>query len=233
MIYFTGDIHANMDERKTFFDTLTENDILIVLGDFGYSWNKNIMQIWNDFRFPFTTLSVLGNHENYSAIYEIYPRDNKFGGEVYKFNDNTFYLKNGEMYYIEGHKFLVFGGALSIDKAMRVPYISWWEQEQPTMADYNRALENLKKNDYKFDELLTHTGSNEEVFNMFMFSQRVKDTTQDMIENIIEEIKKNGGKFNNHFFGHMHEFVEENYGDYHSYCLYRQIYDYNNRKFLE
>ena len=40
---------------------------------------------------------------------------------------------------IEGKTFFAFGGAESFDRIYRQNRISWWEEEIPTKADYNRA----------------------------------------------------------------------------------------------
>ena len=69
MIYVTGDIHANLDqERLDFFKSLKEDDVMIVLGDFGFSWNEQLRNSWNALNIECLTLSVLGNHENYNLI---------------------------------------------------------------------------------------------------------------------------------------------------------------------
>lgn len=46
---------------------------------------------------------------------------------------------------------MAFGGAFSIDQEHRVPGFSWWEQELPTVAQQNRALDRGE-----VDILLTH-----------------------------------------------------------------------------
>ena len=69
MIYVTGDIHANLDPRRlAFFKSLKKDDIMIVLGDFGFSWNKSLQNSWNALDIACLTVSVLGNHENYNLI---------------------------------------------------------------------------------------------------------------------------------------------------------------------
>lgn len=122
MVYFTGDIHADLDpERSKIFSRLEADDVLIVLGDFGFSWNEMTEKLWNSYEFPFITLTLLGNHENYDRVYETYPLTAFAGGEAYRINRNTYYAKNGTMYTIAGEKMLCFGGARSIDAVYRTP----------------------------------------------------------------------------------------------------------------
>jgi predicted phosphodiesterase len=224
MLYITGDIHGTWDEREQFIRSLSKEDILIVLGDWGWCWtsehlkrylknNPECIQLWID-----------GNHEGYNVI-DTFPIVKIYGGRAHKIADNIYHLIRGEMYEIEGKKFLVFGGALSIDKHWRTPYVSWWPQEQPTMSDYSNAIENLKKNNWKFDYLLTHTADTELVQTVLGTTDTVNDSTERMISQLKYEIKENEGSFKKHFFGHLHQFWKGVSDDYEWYCLYTQIYD--------
>lgn len=221
MIYITGDTHGAWDGRKQFIKALTEEDILIVLGDLGWSWDK-----WHieHFETKCQVLSILGNHENYTLIEQM-PVIEKYGGKVRQMKDNVFYLLNGEMYEIEGQKFFVFGGALSIDKHWRTPYKSWWPQEQPTMGEYYHALETLEKHDWKFDYLLTHTAETDLVQIVLGRNDTVEDGTERMILELKQQIKDHNGFFKGHFFGHLHEFWKSIRDNYFWYCLYTEIYD--------
>ena len=228
MIYITGDLHGEWDQRKEFIKSLTKEDILIVLGDLGWSWNK-----WHIDRFQINceVLSVFGNHENYTLIEQM-PIVERHSGKVRQMKDNVFYLMNGEMYEIEGKKFFVFGGALSIDKHWRTPYKSWWPQEQPTQEELKHALEVLGKNDWRFDYLLTHTAETELVQRVLGRKDTVVDSTENMIQEIKYQIKEHDGDFKHHFFGHLHEFWKSASENYEWYCLYKQIFDLTNNKVL-
>ena len=44
-VYLTGDMHADLDNgRREYLQELKPSDILIVLGDFGYTWNQEILK---------------------------------------------------------------------------------------------------------------------------------------------------------------------------------------------
>lgn len=198
---------------------MTSSDILIVLGDFSYSWDVYTEREWNAYKFPFTTLAVLGNHDNYSAIYNFCPKVKVFGGTAYKFNQNTFYLVNGEVYEIGGYRWLSFGGALSPDWKDRIPYVSWWKQELPTQEDYKRAL----KNAHDVDFLITHACSNTELDAMFPVRYfNVDDPTSKMVEDILKPLAQES-RFKKHFFGHMHKNLERDFGSYSAMCLYGKV----------
>lgn len=234
-IYITGDIHADLenDNRLNIFKTFKEDDILIVLGDFGYSWNQATEKTWKSYNWPFMTVSVLGNHENYNCIYSLYKREEIFGDVAYKMCDRTYYLKNGGMYVIEGKKFFVFGGALSIDKVYRTPYLSWWPEEIPSGQEYSEAEKTLKKNDYKFDYFITHTGSEDEIDDLFLYlKDKFIDPTQKMISQLVAEIQLNGGSFKEHFFGHMHAYNQRKGDRYTSTCMHAQVYNLNTEEMI-
>lgn len=78
------------------------------------------------------------------------------GGKVHKIRDNIFHLMRGQVFEIDSKKFFTFGGGVSIDKAMRMPYVSWWPQEETSYEEINEALDNLEKHKNKVDYVITH-----------------------------------------------------------------------------
>lgn len=87
MIYLTGDTHNDFSKLsnkslKKHDLKLTEDDYIIVTGDFGLCWAHDKTFDWNCKWFAersFTTLWVQGNHENYDMIAE-YPLEEWHGG---------------------------------------------------------------------------------------------------------------------------------------------------------
>ena len=80
MIYITGDTHGDINR---FFDggaldtKLTENDTLIICGDFGFVWfdestpvgfNQDNDELDRLSYKPYTILFVDGNHENHNSL---------------------------------------------------------------------------------------------------------------------------------------------------------------------
>lgn len=213
MIYLTGDLHGDLeDSRLDFFNTLKEDDILICLGDFGYNWSKYTLEHFN---LPCLTLSVLGNHENYNFM-NTYKVEKLFGGKVRKLKDRVYFLLNGELYNIEGNKFLVFGGADSIDKLYRTPYVSWWPDEIPTQEDFQKALSNIRNSD-NIDYFLTHTCPTKLLTSMFKYKDSLYDATSKMIDEIEKELKNKGVK--KHCFGHHHKDINRAYYR----CFYKDV----------
>ncbi len=174
-IYVVGDLHSNaMQERKKCNTTkwpeqksLTKDDVLIQLGDFGDIWyhpensrykeDLNWQEWWCSK--PYTFLVVDGNHENHDMI-DALPEMEKWGAtvKVLKTKSGEFYVaKRGEIYFINGKKVFTMGGAQSTDAMARTMGVSWWPQEKPTKAQTDYAQDNLEANDNYVDIVLTHT----------------------------------------------------------------------------
>lgn len=205
----------------------TKEDYLIILGDWGYVFEYNPTDVEDDEEFSmvekshlrckliserrqlnhtftkkkYTTLVVLGNHENYDRI-KNFPVIDKFEGKVRKVNDSVFILMRGEVYNIDGYKFFTFGGAKSIDKAFRKEGISWWPEEECTPEEEDYALKNLERHGNKVDFILTHTcamSTLNELFQMnYVFSREY-----DVQNMFLEKIKQKVG-YKYWFFGHIH-----------------------------
>lgn len=206
-LFVTGDIHQSIDIQKlrkfSFIlgEELTKNDILIILGDVGlvYQYGINAKgeeEFWRNWvnNRPWTTFCVLGNHEAYSHISE-FPIVDFCGAPARQIADSIFYAETANIYNLNGKKCLVVNGADSVDKELRKENISWWAQERITIKDVNKAKENLKKNNYIVDLVLSHTGG-EGVCKMLHFSPTISD-------NRLTEIL-HGCKYEKMYCGHYH-----------------------------
>ena len=147
------------------YSVFKKGDFLIVLGDFGVLWQKADAGEWR-LRYekhalewlttrPWTTLFIDGNHENFDRLDALEVSD-WHGGKVHAVNDHVIHLMRGQIYDIEDKSFFAMGGAPSIDKHLRIPRTSWWEQEIPSDNERNEAISNLDKANWKVDYVLTH-----------------------------------------------------------------------------
>ena len=164
MIYVTGDTHAELDISKlntTNFPqqkALTKNDFLIICGDFGLCWDGSLREKWWKKWLTnknFTTLWIDGNHENFDMLYQ-FPQINKFGGRAREIAKDIYYLDRGQVLTIDGKKIFCMGGARSIDKALRVEHVSWWQEEMPSREEMERAIASLEQNKWRVDYVVTH-----------------------------------------------------------------------------
>lgn len=139
--------------------TLTKEDYVIILGDFGVIWaaeedgNERYWKKWLDGK-PWTTLFIDGNHENFDRLNKL-PEVEMFGGTVGNF-DGIYHLRRGNIYNINNRSIFTFGGAESYDRGQRKEFISWWSDETPTTKEYAFGLENLGNSGNKVDYILTH-----------------------------------------------------------------------------
>ena len=179
MIYLTGDTHGMLDMPKLLpsrwpeGQTLTRDDYLVILGDFGAIWGNGdarnpqlsttdqLLLSWYEGQ-PWTTLFVDGNHENHDLIDGLETSE-RFGGrvQVVPQHPHVIHLMRGEAYDIPtgdggSLRCLVMGGADSMDKAWRTPGVSWWAREMPNQAEYETCLATLERVGYSVDYVFTH-----------------------------------------------------------------------------
>jgi predicted phosphodiesterase len=187
-LFVTGDTHGNACSEfeklnSTNFPvgkSLTSEDIVVILGDFGLLFKPDLTReefYWLNWlsEKPWTTLFIDGNHENFERLNTL-PESSKWGGKVgvvdlsidtSKMKKPIYHLKRGQVFEINGKKIFTMGGALSIDKVYRTPYISWWPQEDVNYAEMEEAYTNLEKVDNKVDFIFTHTCPNNEIDTIF------------------------------------------------------------------
>ena len=174
-ILFSGDFHGNTAKelllitkealiRKYQQDKYDNIKYHIILGDAGFLWPGNeareAIYYWAFSQRHFPVLSVIGNHDPVLGRKDLPEVDIGIGNKVILIKkDKPFiaYLKRGRIYQIEGHKFLVLGGALSIDKEFQQDNGTWWKNEYWSEKE-KRMLFNLLKKDNNFDYVLSHTG---------------------------------------------------------------------------
>lgn len=215
MIYVTGDVHGTISitERlntKNFPQQkeMTKSDYVIITGDFGLIWDgskeDHFWLKWLDDTKPFTTLFIDGNHENFDIL-EQYPIEMWNGGKVHRINDSVIHLMRGQVFNIDGKKFFTFGGAASHDKEHRRVNISWWEREMPSYAEYEEGLENLDKNHWIVDYVLTHTCSLDAL--EWLVRRYNLSLDVDQMHRYFNEIASKL-EYDQWFFGHFHQDVE-------------------------
>lgn len=209
MIYITGDTHIPVDigklSAKRFPEQkeMTKSDYIIICGDFGGVWDGSREEkYWIKWLKSknFTTLFIDGNHENFDMLCNLPTVE--FGGSIaHKVDDGIYHLLRGETYNIDQKKLFVFGGASSHDKELRTEGRSWWKEEMPGEQEYIRAEENLKKNNFNFDYVITHSAPTS-VQEKIAPTYEVNRLTE-FLENI-----KSSAVYKKWFFGHYHKDVE-------------------------
>lgn len=228
MIYVTGDCHGdykrfnmeNFPEQKN----MTKDDFVIICGDFGF-WTPSNKQNYNMKWLKeknFTTLFVDGNHECFDDLYKFEVKE-FCGGKAHFINDSVIHLMRGQVFTLQDRKFFTFGGARSHDidggilekddkdfklkkkqlekknLLYRVNHVSWWKEEMPNEEEYQEGIENLEKNDWTVDFILSHCTASS-LQDIISDGNYKKDELTDYLEMI-----KTKTKYKKWLFGHYHD----------------------------
>lgn len=162
MVYITGDMHGEFKRFETKqIKRFTDDDILMVCGDFGFIWNgsenekQTLISIGEK---PYKTLFVDGTHENFDLL-DKYPVEELFGGRVHHISGNLYHMMRGEIYTINNETYFAFGGGDSPDREIRINSGTWYSREMPSIDEMTYGVENLNKYNYKVDYIITHEPS--------------------------------------------------------------------------
>lgn len=249
MIYITGDTHGDFTRfsnkrMKKLGNELTENDYVIICGDFGLCWAKDRTFDYNCKFFAekkYTVLWVQGNHENYDMIAE-YPIEEWHGGKVrHIVRDKVILLERGQVFEMEGKTFFTFGGAASHDIqggvldrdniefdyerrraiARNLPYRivheSWWKEELPNDEEIAEGWKNLKKYNYNVDYVITHCCSSD--LQIELIKENEQSYEADILTDFLREVEEKI-TYRHWYFGHYH--MDKRVDDRHS-LLYHAI----------
>lgn len=200
MIYVTGDTHGEYERLKSFDEVLSDGDLCIICGDFGYVFKDDIIErkILDEIALrPYTLLFVDGNHENFTALYN-YPEETWNGGKIHRIRNNIIHLCRGQVFEIEGHTFFTFGGGNSIDRMMRREGISWWPQEMPNNEEYSEADRNLNRYGRSVDFIITHAAPEDTMSRLHPYHADEKP-----LNNFLEYIRETV-TYKHWFMGHLH-----------------------------
>ena len=158
MIYLISDLHGEKDflGLMEYRDIANEDDLLIILGDIGLSFDDTDEN--REFTKWFLSIKkniaiIDGNHENFEHL-NSFPEEEWNGGTVRRLTENIILLKRGNVYDIEGKSVFVFGGCKSSPKWKEMGL--WHYGEEPTEKELKLAYDNLKKYNYSVDYILTH-----------------------------------------------------------------------------
>lgn len=210
-VFVTGDYHGGFEHYKlddwVEGSALGRNDYLIVAGDFGLPWDFSTEEcdeiLWLETR-PYTVLFCDGNHEHYEHWLSR-PREEWRGGVVQRISNASPIrrLCRGEVFELDGSKIFVMGGATSVDKQQRTPYIDWWPCELPDEEEIEHARASLDACDWQVDYVITHTCSNMVAPRALYpsFGWQYPDT--DRLMNFFDELEERLD-YKKWYFGHFH-----------------------------
>lgn len=163
--FITGDKHRRFDRVKEFCIKINtrRKDVLIVLGDAGFNYYNDRRD--NELKKEISALNITlfcvhGNKENRPQNIGTYGIRSFCGGKVYyepKY-PNIYFAIDGEIYTFEGKKYLVAGGAHSVDKFKCLKEGKpFWYDEMPDQTTKETVEGNLRNENYKIHGMMTHT----------------------------------------------------------------------------
>ena len=163
--FITGDKHRNFSYVKDFCRDMNtrRKDVLIIPGDTGFNYYEDarddkLKKEISDLNI--TLFCLHGNKENRPQNIGTYGIRSFCGGKVYyepKY-PNIYFGIDGEVYTFEGKKYMVVGGAHSVDKMRCLEENKpFWEGEMPDDTIKAKVEEKLFLEDNKIYGMLTHT----------------------------------------------------------------------------
>lgn len=213
-IYITGDTHGAFGSliNLTRILGITKDDLLIILGDVGANITNDEGDIYRKMqlaKIPATILCIQGNHEmrpTHPGIAWEYQKCKWHGGNIWVEQEfpKILFAEDGDRYEINDHSFFVIGGAYSVDKEYRLTVgAPWFSDEQPDDEIKKRVMDQLKKDDYKEDIILTHTcPMSMRPVDRFMSGieqSKVDTSTEEFLESVSRITK-----YNKWYCGHWH-----------------------------
>lgn len=209
MVYFTGDIHGSPFKLQVFcrYMELTEKDTIVILGDVGanYYGGKRDKQFKEQIaKLAPTIFCIHGNHEQRPANIPSYKAKEWNDGPVWYEEEypNLLFARDGNIYVIDGIRYLVIGGAFSVDKNYRLSRgYGWWADEQP--SEEIKARVGRRVANSGLDVILSHTcpfkNEPREAFLPGIDQSEVDSSTEEWLDTIEESVD-----YKAWFCGHWH-----------------------------
>lgn len=249
----TGDLHANATGELDFltpeylrakYGSKCENTYIVVLGDGGFLWYDDpysyfegeLIRLLDSYLYRLNSklIVVPGNHENYHIIYDCLPKkevsENTLKGSFREISPYIVYTERYGDYIIENKSILVLGGALSLDREIRTPNRTWFQEETYSIEDKNTIMSFIRNNEY--DYVFAHTCP--DVILKQIYGQDglwYRDGNSEFYSKLMNYISPKIW-----FFGHLHPVKindKYNYGEFDNLklvdtefrCLFKEIQD--------
>lgn len=213
-VFITGDQHGNADNiiYLNFKEKLSENDLVISLGDFGTPYwsakkktklDMETFEVFNQFHTNFAIIQ--GNHSKRFERVKWFKQTKFCNGNSFYFQKypNFYFLQNGEVYTINDMNFLVIGGGYSVDKYIRIAKGWTWEPEEKLNDEEKSKIRNLISANENYDFVLTHVAPLELqptwLFLDFVDQSTVETDEEEFLSEIRQKIN-----YKAWFFGHYH-----------------------------
>lgn len=211
MVVLTGNTHGRFERIEAFCEKfgLTEEDVLVILGDAGINyWLNERDEALKErlSRLPVTLLCIHGNHEEHPEEIPGYTLAAWRGGRVWvqPEHPNLLFAGDGEIYDFGGKKALAVGGAYSVDKSYRIAAgLPWFPTEQPDERVRRRVEAALNRVGWRVDYVFSHTvplsAMPRHAFLPTIDRSTVDNSTEEWLEELQERLD-----YKRWFAGHFH-----------------------------
>lgn len=159
-IAIIGDNHGDSVRYRKLMKRLSAKGVKVVIfvGDKGVWRTDRYHHLVNNeaVRLNIAVLFIDGNHEDHPFLLS-WPVNEHGLGVVpeTELEPRMFYLPRGLVFEVAGTSFIALGGAHSIDHTYRTVGLDWFEEEDITQDDVDRALKNLAESG-PVDVMLSH-----------------------------------------------------------------------------
>ena len=150
-----GDVHMDWAALNSFVNQ-HKPDIILQCGDFGY-WPKRELTIKERNKLKHGGHLLEPNMQNHTRLYwcdgnheDFWTLRDRTSDELWR---RVYYMPRGKTLTLpDGRIVLFMGGAASVDKQWRITGLSWFPEEEITMADYEKLDPNMR-----VDIVISHT----------------------------------------------------------------------------
>jgi len=202
MIYYVGDIHGRVDDVAAIDRAAIKAgvEVIVQVGDFGIRWAKNcpIVKYFKkrerQQRPGPTWYTCGGNHDNWPEWARL--QEEQGNGKMVELAPGCNYVVRGATAELDGKTHLFFGGAESIDKSLRVEGTTWWAEETPSAAEFQRFFDSLVEDAPEI--IITHEAP------LCVELNRTGRGTQPTPRNLQNALKHSKHTPERWYFGHHH-----------------------------
>ena len=202
MIYYVGDIHGRVDDVAAIDRAAVAAgvEIIIQVGDFGVRWNgscpivRYFLKRKRQKRQGPTWYTCGGNHDNWPEWARLQKQQDD--SKTVELAPGCFYVPRGTSIILDEKSHLFFGGAESIDKRLRIEGTSWWAEETPSAAEFQKFFDSLE--DGKPEIVVTHEAP------LCVTLDRPGRDTQPTPRNLQNALSYNDHAPAHWYFGHHH-----------------------------
>lgn len=143
-VVIAGDWHGNTAWALRMLGVCADQNVsvLVHLGDFGFWPGRKGREYLDAVEAALESTDQIlywidGNHEDHDAL-DAWPVEQD---GTHRIRDRIFHLPRGFRWTWQGRSWMALGGAHSVDRNHRTPYVDWWPREFLSPDEVQRAID--------------------------------------------------------------------------------------------